>query len=255
MYDAPGHRVEVIFPGMGPEKLTPIRSSTFAVVDNKVLYLVKTGQPSRFDRPDSSAVTHIQPKERCVGTLGGVHEVACEGVLQNLAAGDKVWINSTDGLNTLVLASGGGTGGSDANEKTSLKVEGSGGTFRIITVFGTTGKIKFNASTAEVTAALEALDGIDPGDVVVTGGPGVIGGATPYFIEWAGQFEKTDVAQVTADDELTGGEEKVTVTTTTAGAASTDVTLAVGVVDEIDVTRTPHVARINANALHAFIQG
>ena len=254
MYDAPGQRVEVIFPGLGAEKLGAIDSSSFAFVDNKVLYLVKTGQPTRWDRPDSSAVTQIQPGERCVGALGGVHEVACEGALASLAVGQKVWINATD-RETLLLAAGGGTGGSDANEKTSFKVEGSGGTWRIITAFGTTAKLKFDATTKEVREALEALDGISPGDVVVTGGPGSVGGGTPYVVEWTGQFEKTDVVAPTADDELTGGEEKVTVTTSTAGAGSTDVSVPVGVVDEIDASRTPHVARINANALHAFIQG
>lgn len=255
MYDAPGHRIQVVFPGQGPSKTTPIPSSTFAVVDNKVLYLVKTKQPTRWDKPDSSNVLEIQPGELCVGTLGGVHEVLCAGALSHLSVGDKLWINSSDGLNTLILATSGGTGGADANEVQSVKVQGTGGFFKLKFGEDETANIKWNASAVEVQAALEALPSINPGDVTVTGGPGNEAGSTPYTVTFGGRLEKTDVAQLTATDTLTGGEEKVTVSTSTAGAGSSDISLPVGVVDEIDATRTPHVARINANALHAFIQG
>jgi hypothetical protein len=254
-YDAPGQRIEVTYDG-GADGKTPIATNSFAFLDNKVLLLTKTGQLDRYVRPDSDEATQIQPGELCVGFLGGVHELAMSaGQLSSFAQGDKLWLNTTD--NTIVQSAGGGTSGSDANEKTSFKVQGTGGTFQIVLnhLLGapSTGKIKFNATTDEVREALEAVDGIEPGDVVVTGGPGNEAGSAPYVVEWTGQFEKTDITAPTATDELTGGEEKVTVTTSTAGAGSTDTVVPLGVIDEIDTSRDPDVAKINSSALHAFI--
>lgn len=60
----------------------------------------------------------------------------------------------------------------------------SGGTFTItVTRLGmtkTTAAIAFNAAAIAVQGALEALDNVEPGDVVVTGGPG----PTAYTLTW-----------------------------------------------------------------------
>lgn len=255
-YDAPGRRCEVVFPGLGVGHATPIRTNSFAYVDSKVLLLTKTQQLDRFVRPDSAEAIEIQPGETCVGFEGGVHEVDCAGALASIARGDKIWIDTNTGA--LLTSAGGGTGGSPANEKQSAKVQGTGGSFKLAWTDPTgnadeTANIKFNASAAEVQAALENLSNLDIGDVTVTGGPGNEAGSTPYVILFGGRFADTDVAQITATDTLTGGEEKVTVTTVTAGAGSTDTAVPVGVVDEIDATRAPHKARVNTNAWQAFI--
>lgn len=77
----------------------------------------------------------------------------------------------------------------------------------------TTGAIAYNASAATVQTALESLSNVDPGDVVVTGGP-LPGTITLTF---GGQYAGTDVAQVAvAPTGLTGGT--VTVATGTQGA-------------------------------------
>lgn len=255
-YDGPGKRVEVVFPGMGAENKTAIDTGSFAYVDNKVLLLTKTAQLSRFVEPTSLAATQIQPGELCVGFLGGVHEVLVQGALANLHKGDKLWIDTT--TQALLTSGGGGTGGAPANEKQSLKVEGTAGNFKLAWTdpqgnAAETGNIKFNATAAEVQAALEALSNINPGDVTVTGGTGDELGTKPYVVLFGGRFADTDVNAITATDTLTGGAEKVTVTTSTAGAGSSDVAVPVGVVDEIDTSREPPRARVDTNAWQAFI--
>lgn len=254
-YDAPGKRKEVIYDG-GANGETPLHTNRFAVVDNKVLLLTKTEQIGRYIDPTTDAAIFIQPNELCVGFQGGVHELALDGALTHVSRGDKLWIDSE--TNEVLTSGGGGAGGTPKNEKQSVKVEGTGGSFKLGWVdpdgnADETADIKFNASAAEVQAALEATDNINPGDVTVTGGPGNEAGSTPYVVVFGGRFADTDVAQLTATDTLTGGEEKVTVTTTEAGAGSSDVAFPLGVVDEIDASRTPHVARVDTSALHAFI--
>ena len=254
-YDAPGKRKEVTYDG-GADGETPIRTNLFAVLDSKVLLLTKTSQIGRYVDPRSDAAIEIQPGELCVGFQGGVHELALTGDLAFVSRGDKLWIDSE--TNEILTSGGGGEGGAPANEKQSIKVQGTGGNFKLAWAnpFGDadeTGDIKFNASAAEVQAALEALDNINPGDVTVTGGPGNEAGSTPYVVLFGGRYADTDVAAITATDTLAGGEEKVTITTTTAGAGSSDVAFPLGVVDEIDASRTPHVARVDTSALHAFI--
>lgn len=256
-YNAPGQRVDLVWDG-GTDGKTAIHTNRFAVVDNKVVLVTKTGQIDRFVRPDSEEAVSIAAGEGCVGFHGGVHELLLDGSLGlgNLSRGDKLWIDA--GTDAVLTSGGGGTGGSPANEKQSLKVKGTAGNWKVAWVApdgspGESANVKFNASAIELQAALEGMPNINVGDVTVTGGPGNEAGSTPYVVVFGGRFADTDVAQFTATDTLTGGEEKVEVSTVTAGAGSTDNALPLGVVDEIDATRTPHVARVNTDAWHAFI--
>lgn len=252
-YNAPGQRVDLIWDG-GADGKTSIKTNRFAVVDNKVVLVTKTSQPDRFVRPDSEEIISIAAGEPCVGFHGGVHELILDGTLGlgNVSRGDKLWIDSA--TDAVVTAAGGGTGGAPANEKQSLKVEATGGTTKLTFEGQQTTAIKFNASAAEVQAALEALANINVGDVAVSGGPGNETGTTPYIVLFGGRLGDTDVAAITADSTaLTGGNHTVVISTTTAGAGSSDTALPLGTVDEIDATRTPHVARVNTDAWHAFI--
>lgn len=89
----------------------------------------------------------------------------------------------------------------------------SAGTVTITFAGQTTGPIAYNASAAAVQTALESLSNVDPGDVVVTGGPL----PAAVTLTFGGQYAGTDVGQVTvAPTGLTGGT--VTVATTTAGS-------------------------------------
>jgi hypothetical protein len=92
-----------------------------------------------------------------------------------------------------------------------------GGTFTLTFSGQTTAGIAYNATAAAIQTALEALSNIDPGDVLVTGGPA---GTSPPVVEFRGQYAGTDVAQMTASATgLTGAGAAVTVTTTRPGVA------------------------------------
>lgn len=90
-----------------------------------------------------------------------------------------------------------------------------GGTFTLTVEGSTTGGIAFNASAAVVQAALEALPGVDPGDITVTGAAG--GPYTLTFNTGGG-----NVAAITASGaSLTGGSSpSLTIATTTQGAST-----------------------------------
>ena len=104
-------------------------------------------------------------------------------------------------------------------ESASIAVDATGGTFTITIEGQATAAIAFNATAAAVQAAVELLPGIGPGDLAVTGGPGVAGGGTPYVITWGGRYQGTDAPPVTTGaGSLTGGAGTAAVTTT-AGVA------------------------------------
>ena len=105
---------------------------------------------------------------------------------------------------------------SQSNEVQTLTEGGSGLTSYTITWSGqTTASIDDDATAAEVQAALIALSNIDPGDVVVTGGPLATG---PFSVAFGGKYIGTDVAAMTTTP--TGGTGTVVVATGTAGGAS-----------------------------------
>jgi hypothetical protein len=85
-------------------------------------------------------------------------------------------------------------------------------------VSATTAAIPYNATSAVVEAALEALPNLETGDVAVGGGPGP---GTPWTVAFAAHLG--NVALMTDDDTgLTGGTTPaVTVTTTTPGVDPT----------------------------------
>jgi hypothetical protein len=91
-----------------------------------------------------------------------------------------------------------------------------GGTFTLTYAGQTTAPIPFNATAAQVEAALEALSNLDTDEVAVGGGPGP---GTPWTVTFAAQLG--NVGQMTANGSaLTGGvTPAVGVTTTTPGVA------------------------------------
>ncbi|NJA59173.1 hypothetical protein [Streptomyces sp. NEAU-H3] len=107
------------------------------------------------------------------------------------------------------------------SEAQTVTVTGSptGGTYTLTFSGQTTAGIPYNATPAQVRAALEALSNVNPGDVVVSGGPHP---GTPVIVTFAGQYLGDDVTQMTASaTNLTGGASPaVTVTTSTAGGAA-----------------------------------
>lgn len=128
--------------------------------------------------------------------------------LSALNFGDKVYVSATDGTF------------SDANvaarEKQTVTITGTptGGTFTLTFGGQTTGTIAYNAAAATVEAALELLSTIGQGNVQVTGNAG-----GPYTVEFVGQLQNSNVADMTASGAgLTGGTSpSVTIATATAG--------------------------------------
>ena len=110
------------------------------------------------------------------------------------------------------------------NEVQQIAVSGTGGTYTLTYAGQTTGNLDFDATAAEVLAALEALSNIPKGalrvDQTVAASP-----LFTYLVEFGGSLGETNVAEMTATDSLTGGAGTVTITTVTAGAAVTAVGL------------------------------
>lgn len=92
-----------------------------------------------------------------------------------------------------------------------------GGTFTLTLDGETTAGIAFDATNGAVDTAIEALPGVEPGDVTVTGGPGP---GTPWVVTFT--VAQGNVPQMTANGAgLTGGvAPAVAVTTTTPGVAA-----------------------------------
>jgi len=107
------------------------------------------------------------------------------------------------------------------SEAQTVTVTGSptGGTYTLTFSGQTTAGIPFNATAAQVKAALEALSNVNVGDVNVAGGPHP---GAPVVVTFVGQYLGDDVAQMTASGTgLTGGiSPAVSVATTTAGGAA-----------------------------------
>jgi hypothetical protein len=107
------------------------------------------------------------------------------------------------------------------NEVQHIAVDATSGTFTITYGAQTTGPIAYNATTAVVQAALEALSSVGQGGILVGGS------ASAYDLTFQGQLGYRNVAQVTTDSTLlVGNTHTATPTTTTAGAAGTPGTFA-----------------------------
>lgn len=137
-------------------------------------------------------------------------------------------------------------------EVQKVVIKGTGGTFKLTYSGQQTTALKWNATAAEVQAALIALSNLNEGDVVVTGGPGDEGGTTPYILTFN---LGADVAQVTAQTTLTGGEAKAEVSTTTSGSAVGSLKLSLETLVEEDwysVGEFPEVTAADPSVGKAF---
>jgi len=97
-----------------------------------------------------------------------------------------------------------------------VTVTATGGTFTLEYDGDETAAIDFDETAANVELALEALDGIAPGDVVVTGDPG-----GPFTITFAGDLEEIGVPTIVADGAaLTGPAHAIAVAVIVEGGES-----------------------------------
>lgn len=93
----------------------------------------------------------------------------------------------------------------------------SGGTFTLTVNGEVTAAIAYNATAAQIEDALEVLGGVDPGDVVATGG--LLSAATPVVLTWGGGFAGEAPVVTVQPASITGGGT-LTATETPAGVAA-----------------------------------
>jgi hypothetical protein len=111
------------------------------------------------------------------------------------------------------------------NEKVTITIDATGGTFTITFGGQTTGALAYNASADTVEAALEGLSSIGNGNVQVSLATSV------YTLEFVEDLRYTDVGAVTTNaGSLTGGASTATVAVTQAGVSNGEVTLGDGTV-------------------------
>ena len=115
------------------------------------------------------------------------------------------------------------TGVCGKNEKQTISLDDgvTDGTFTLTAAAQTTGDIAFDATAADIQAALVLLSTIGVGQVSVTGPAG-----GPWVVEFTGTLAHTDVLALTGDGtNLVGDVKTVTVEETIKGnAATVDVT-------------------------------
>jgi len=125
-------------------------------------------------------------------------------------------------LNTVSKVLAAGTGTTTSNEVQSLTRTSTGGTITLTFGTETTGNIAATAAgftAAAVTAALETLDGIDPGDVTITGSAG-----GPLSVEFTGRYAGTNVSTLVVDNTNATGGTIVAAVVTAGGTAGTAAT-------------------------------
>ena len=138
--------------------------------------------------------------------------------------GAQFWSASTDGTRAFFVTSEGlvdddTNGSADAymwarqpeNERQTVTVDATGGTFALTLRGSTTGPIPFDAGAEALQSALEGLASVGPGNVNVTGGPG---GNAPYVLVFTGDLAGTNVPESVADSSgLSGGAATAAVVT------------------------------------------
>lgn len=110
------------------------------------------------------------------------------------------------------------------NEVQQIAVNATSGTYTLTYAGQTTASLDFDSTEAEVLAALEALSNIPAGSLRVEQ-TSAVSPAFTYLVEFGGSLGETNVAAITATDSLSGGTADVTITTVTAGAAISTVSL------------------------------
>jgi NHL repeat-containing protein len=172
------------------------------------------------------------------GALGGEFNTP-GGIAIDQATGNVYVTERTNNRVQVFTASGGflrafgrdvvSSGSAQADEQQTLTVNATAGQFRLTFGANTTGDLEFDATAAQVQAALNGLASISAGggSVSVTGGPGGAGGATPYRIAFDGgpraDVNQNAIAVSAGTTPLSGGAATATVATLNDGAVGFEV--------------------------------
>lgn len=156
--------------------------------------------------------------------IGGGRDIA-DAYLGGVSwSGDYEFYPRLRSITTLLKAALGNAivGPAGTQEVNTITTTGTvtGGTFTLTYSAQTTAAIAWNATAADVQAALEALSNVAPGDVIVTGGPWP---GTPMVITFGGTLNglPTGAPITITPTGLTGTTPGANVTRTTTGASVT----------------------------------
>jgi hypothetical protein len=153
------------------------------------------------------------------GTLSAPRDIATDPATGDLYIPSLLRINQFSATGEFKRAFGQdavaqGPGDSGHDETQELTIRATGGTFPLTFPFGlngaTTDDLPYNASAAEVEAALNGLSSIGGvgGRVTVTGGPGDATGAHPYTVEFGGALGGDDVGDIASSAGALSGSGK-----------------------------------------------
>jgi hypothetical protein len=223
-----------LIPGSGVKHREMSRPSWNAGLDyNEIIYILAGlfGAPTT-SNPSGSAYQHIfaptksnfgTPKTFTVRRGDNVASCVIPGFHFNsleLSLSDDNAEVSGEGFGYRINDLAGVLNATLTDEVQQLTITGSptGGTFTLTYDGQTTGNIAYNATAAEVQAALEALSNIAVGEVFVYGSSLPAGTLTIHF---AGGLGAANAAAITSTDSLTGGSSPATaLSTLTAGGGS-----------------------------------
>lgn len=186
---------------------------------------VSPNQKKTYTKLTTDARPYFKIEGKAINDNGGdlhgiIYRAKADGSLEGEMADGSFWVTSASGKGYGSLEdetldrvydfvqneTAVDIGGTDVNEIQGVIVDATGGTFTLTYDGQTTANIAYNASTAAVQGALEALSNIAPGDVVVSGSAG------SYNVEFRGTLAGTNVTKMVADStNLTGGSSSASV--------------------------------------------
>jgi flagellar hook-associated protein 2 len=169
-------------------------TATARLVNGQIVLTDTTAGPGGMEiRLSFSGQASLGLPTMAVSTEGGA-------TVESLASLNSAsFVETKNAQNAKVRVDGFPTG--TINEVQTLSFTGgvpTSGTFKLTFQGQTTAALAYNASAADIQSALEALTGIGPGDVMVTGSELPSGTLT---IEFAGNLAGTDIPRMTVSDD------------------------------------------------------
>jgi hypothetical protein len=191
--------VSVELAGLQPQTEYAVRISTLSIQDGSQVYSAEPNPTFTTLGPITSPLVDIQSASSVTGTTAHFSGHVTPG-------STDPGFDSTCAFEYITEADYQGR-----DEQQQLTIKASGGSFKLTYEGEETAPLPANASAAEVDSALEALTKIGSGNVVVSGGPGDLGGTAPYNLLFPG----ANPSQVGIDGSgLTGAGSAKTATTT-----------------------------------------
>lgn len=170
-----------------------------------------------YDGQSTAEVNYDATSAEIAAALKQLSNIADADVVVTDGDPDGWVVEFTGALAKTDVAAITGVCGKNEKQTISLDADVSGGTFTLTAAAETTGAIAYDASAADVQAALELLSTIGEGQVSVTGPA-----SGPWVVEFTGTLGYTDVLALTGDGtNLVGDIKTVAVEETVKGNTAT----------------------------------